>query len=117
MSGEHGSQGHCVLGTGFEPLGYGQLLGQIEEDGRVLRSWGIEQRDRVVVLLPKGLWLATVFLGVATHAERAPLGPAHTRDQFGFSLTGLAAKVALVPAGLDFARPSDGLEKVLPTSS
>ncbi len=117
VSGEHGPQGHCVLETGFEPLGYGQLLGQITEGGRALRSWRIMQRDRVVFILPNGLWFAIVFLGVAAHAECAPLAPAQTRDQFAFLLIGLAAKAIVVPAGSDSARLSDGREKVLPTSS
>ena len=107
------SLGQCVLGTGFEPLGYGQ----IEEGGRALRSWGIKQRDRVVFVLPNGLWLAIVFLLVAAHAECAPLAPAQTRDQFAFLLIGLAVKAIVVPAGSDSARLSDGREKVLPTSS
>jgi len=100
-SAERHPQGHAVLGSGFEPLEYGQLLRQIDDVGRVLRSWGIDRKDRVAVVLPNGPWMATAFLGIAAHVECAPLNPAYTRDELGFFLTDLAAKAVVVPADLD----------------
>ena len=102
-SAESNPQGYAVLGAGFEPLQYGQLLSQIDDVGSALRSWGIKRQDRVALVLPNGPWMATAFLGIAAHAECAPLNPAYTRDELEFFLEDLAAKAVLVPAGLDLS--------------
>ena len=100
-SAERNPQGHAVLGSGFEALEYGQLLEQVDGVGRALRSWGVARRDRVAVVLPNGPCMATVFVGIAAHAECAPLNPAYTRDELVFFLTDLAAKAVVIPEGVD----------------
>jgi len=100
-SAESNQHGYAILGAGVEPLEYGQLVSQIDHVGSALRSWGIKRKDRVALVLPNGPWMATAFLGIAAHAECAPLNPAYTRDELKFSLKDLAAKAVLVPAGLD----------------
>lgn len=83
------------------PLKYGQLLKQVDDVGRVLRSVGIERSDRVAVVLPNGPEMAATFLGVAAYSTCAPLNPSYRTDEIHFYLSDLGAKAVVLPANTD----------------
>src|SRR5262245_21041127 len=94
-------QGDALLAPGCGPLTYGQLAGQVDHVGHVLRAHGIERSDRVAVVLPNGPAMAAAFLGIAAHAACAPLNPSYRRDEIEFYLRDLRARAMVVPAGMD----------------
>ena len=80
-------------------LTYGQLRRHVETTLATLNGLGIGRHDRVAIVLPNGVEMATAFLSIAAGAATAPLNPAYQQQEFHFYLSDLGAKVLLVEAG------------------
>lgn len=91
----------ALLAPHRNPLSYGELLRCVDEARAALRMHGIEQGDRVALVLANGPELATAFLGVATCATAAPLNPSYRADEFAFYLSDLSPKAIIVERGSD----------------
>src|SRR5215475_10093251 len=83
------------------PLSYGDLLRQVEETIKTLRTFGVQRNDRVAVVLPNGPDMAVTFLSVAAGATCAPLNPAYRQAEFEFYLRDIGAKALLIADGLE----------------
>lgn len=73
-------------------LTYQQLLEFSNRIRTTLRASGIGHNDRVAIVLPNGIEMAALFLGITSNAVSAPLNPSYTADEFRFYLTDLRAK-------------------------
>src|SRR5262249_30724926 len=73
---------HAILAPGRAPLTYGRLWLQVNDLLGDLRSLGIEQSDRVAVVLPKGADSAVAIIGVAASAVCVPLHPGFAVDEW-----------------------------------
>ncbi len=81
------------------PLTYRALRAIVQDATDALRAIGIEQHDRVAIVLPNGPEMALAFVSVANAAVAAPLNPAYRADEFSFYLNDLHAKALIVEAG------------------
>lgn len=95
------SDGEAVTAPGRRALTYGRLLRQVKATVETLRAFGVDQNDRVAVVLPNGPDMAVAFLAVASGASCAPLNPAYRSNEFEFYMSDLGAKALLVACGLD----------------
>ncbi|HEY9507921.1 MAG TPA: non-ribosomal peptide synthetase, partial [Gemmatimonadales bacterium] len=60
---------------------------------------GLTRADRVALVLPSSVEMATVFLGTACAAACAPLNPDYRAEELQFYLTDLGARAVVVQAG------------------
>ena len=81
------------------PLTYAALRALVDRSVRSLNDLGVGRGDRVGIVLPNGLEMATAFLSVASAAASAPLNPAYRQEEFEFYLEDLKAKALIVEAG------------------
>lgn len=101
--GEAFGDGIALYAPDRDPLSYRRLAAQVGAIGARLREWGIDRTDRVALALPNGPDLAVTFLGVAAHAQCAPLNPALRDAELEYFLTDLRARALVVAAGSDCA--------------
>ncbi len=78
---------------------YRQLQTQLGDVRRCLRQAGIQQDDRVAVVLPNGPEMATAFLSVAAACVCAPLNPNFRESEFQFYLSDLGIKALVLTDG------------------
>jgi amino acid adenylation domain-containing protein len=71
----------AILAPGGTPVTYRELLALTNDAVRELRRLGINQRDRVAVVLPRGPGNAVAVIAVATAAICVPLNPDLTADE------------------------------------
>jgi len=83
------------------PLAYGAWARQVRGAAGLLRDSGVGPTDAAAVVLPNGPVTASVFLSTAVAGISAPLNPAYRREEFGFYLDDLQARVLLIADGLD----------------
>jgi acyl-CoA synthetase (AMP-forming)/AMP-acid ligase II len=83
------------------PLAYGALVRQARGAAGLLRDLGVGPNDAAAVVLPNGPEMASLFLSTAVAGISAPLNPAYRREEFGFYLDDLRARVLLIADGLD----------------
>ena len=86
----------AILAETRPALTYGALRRTIAACGDQLRSLGVEQTDRVAMVLPNGPDMAAAFVAVAANASAAPLNPAYRADEFRFFLEDLDAAALIV---------------------
>jgi acyl-CoA synthetase (AMP-forming)/AMP-acid ligase II len=91
----------AIASPGRRPLAYRELLHGVNHCGSVLNGLGIENGDRVAVVLPNGPEMAVAFLGIAAIAACAPLNPAFRESEFAYALESLAVRALVLPAGSD----------------
>jgi acyl-CoA synthetase (AMP-forming)/AMP-acid ligase II/acyl carrier protein len=84
-----------------QSLAYRQLVEHIRQTGSMLRSEGINQSDRVAIVLPNGPEMATAFLGVVSVAACAPLNPFYSTEEFEFYFSDLGARALITQAGIE----------------
>jgi acyl-CoA synthetase (AMP-forming)/AMP-acid ligase II/acetyltransferase-like isoleucine patch superfamily enzyme/acyl carrier protein len=78
------------------PLTYGRLLNHVEDTVRAIRAFGLNQNDRVAIVLPNGPEMAVTFVAVAAGATCAPLNPSYRLKEFDFYISDLTAKALIV---------------------
>ncbi len=91
----------ALLAPGRTPLSYDALNTLVGSTRARLRSLGVEQQDRVAIVLANGPEMAASFLAVAGAAVCAPLNPNYVAGEFEFYLKDLAPKLVLVREGVD----------------
>ncbi len=64
-----------------ESITYSQLLDQIDSTIISLREIGIRRNDRIAIVLPHGVELATLILGVSCAAINASLNPFYRENE------------------------------------
>jgi amino acid adenylation domain-containing protein len=72
---------NAILAPGFAPVTYAELRARTDDAVRELRRLGIDQTDRVAVVLPRGAESAVAMVAVATAAVCVPLNPDFTADE------------------------------------
>ena len=82
-----------------ERLTYGELYRLALDTGSALRTIGLEDSDKVVIVMPNGPLMATSFLCFAPWVATAPLNPAYTADEFAFYLDDLEPSLVVVQEG------------------
>jgi oxalate---CoA ligase len=86
---------------GRAPLGYGDLLSHVGSVTAELRERGLEQHDRVALLVENGPAAASAFLVLASAAACAPLNPAYRRAELDFYLDDLDPRAVVVSRRVD----------------
>src|SRR5262245_35071915 len=90
----------AILAPGRSALTYARLLKQVEATVADLRALGVNQNDRVALVLPNGPEMAVAFVAVASAATCAPLNPAYRAEEFDFYLSDLNARALIIAAGM-----------------
>ena len=101
LRGKNNGDNIAIAAPGRSHLTFGQLLEQVEDTVKVLRSFGLNRNDRVAIVLPNGPEMAVAFLAVAAGATCAPLNPSYRANEFDFYLSDLNAKALIVHSELD----------------
>jgi acyl-CoA synthetase (AMP-forming)/AMP-acid ligase II/thioesterase domain-containing protein/acyl carrier protein len=84
-------------------MSYRSLVDRLESIRAQLADAGIGRDDRIVIVLPNGLAMATMLLAVISDAIAAPLNPAYTADEFSFYLDDLRPRAVIVTETTDSA--------------
>jgi acyl-CoA synthetase (AMP-forming)/AMP-acid ligase II/acyl carrier protein len=84
---------------GHEPITYRQLLDQLDSTIESLREIGIGRNDRIAIVLPNGIEMAALFLGVSCAAISVPFNPSYLENEFEFYLRDSGAKALVVQSG------------------
>ncbi len=91
----------ALTAPGRIALTYGRLSRHMEETQHRLRTLGVGRHDRVALVLPNGVEIATAFLAVTASATCAPLNPAYSASEFDAYLAALQVKALIVQTGDD----------------
>jgi acyl-CoA synthetase (AMP-forming)/AMP-acid ligase II/acyl carrier protein len=82
-----------------EPITYWQLLDQLDSTIKSLREIGIGRNDRIAIVLPNGIEMAALLLGVSCAAISVPLNPSYRENEFESYLRDIGAKALVVQSG------------------
>ncbi len=91
----------AIAAPGRKPLTYSRLRRHLAETLRELNRLGIGRNDPVGIVLPTGPEMASAFVAIGAAAAVAPLNPAYRREEFGFYLHDLGARLLVAQEGLD----------------
>jgi oxalate---CoA ligase len=94
----------ALLAPGRQPLTYGRLYAEIEENAHALSAIGIGKEDRVALLLPNGPEMALSFLAISAIAACAPVNPACKANEFDAALSSLKPKALIAAPDLDVGK-------------
>jgi acyl-CoA synthetase (AMP-forming)/AMP-acid ligase II len=81
---QHNPDKDALLACGRKSATYKDLLHQIDKTACWLTLSGVKRADRVVVVMPNGAEMASLFLGVSSVSACAPLNPAYKASEFEF---------------------------------
>jgi acyl-CoA synthetase (AMP-forming)/AMP-acid ligase II/acyl carrier protein/NRPS condensation-like uncharacterized protein len=104
----------AILAPGRPPMTYGELLAQVNDVVRGLRSLGVGPNDRVAVVLPGGPEAAVAMIAVAAGAVCVPLNPGFTADEWRRYFGDLRLSALLTRAGMDSASRGAALSLGIP---
>jgi amino acid adenylation domain-containing protein len=90
----------ALLSPGHKPITYRQLLIQTDSIIESLRAIGIGRNDRIIIILPNGIEMAALFLGVSCAAISVPLNPLYPKNELESYLRDIGAKALVVQAGV-----------------
>ncbi|MEM6438725.1 MAG: acyl--CoA ligase [Pseudomonadota bacterium] len=94
-------------------MSHGALRAQCGAVRAALAAAGIDEADRVAIVLPNGPEMAAVFLAVASACCAAPLNPAYKEDEVDFYLSDLRAKAIILAEGEDGPAASAAMKRGL----
>lgn len=98
----HGADAAPAIGApGRRSMTYAQLRAQMAQTASALRAVGIDNADRVAIVMPNGPEMAVSFLAVAACCASAPLNPAYKAEEFEFYLSDLDARLLIADANAD----------------
>ena len=103
--------GDAILAPDCPPVTYGELWTLTNDAVRELRRLGIDRRDRVAVVLPRGPENAVATVAVATAAVCVPLNPDFTADELQRYFSEL--QIAALLTGADMNSASRGVAHTL----
>src|SRR5215207_6198575 len=89
----------ALVSPGHEPITYRRLLIQTDSIIESLRTIGIGRNDRIAIILPNGIEMAALFLGVSCAAISVPLNPSYRANELDSYLSDVRAKALVVQAG------------------
>jgi benzoate-CoA ligase family protein len=88
-----------AVACGGERLTYGELYGRACATGALLRELGVEQGDRVLLVMDDCVELPAVFLGaIRVGAVPVPVNPLYDGGEYGYFVADSGAALALVDA-------------------
>jgi acyl-CoA synthetase (AMP-forming)/AMP-acid ligase II/acyl carrier protein len=87
------------LSPGKKPLSYQRLFRHLQSTALQLTRMGINQADRLALVLPNGPEMATAFLAISSVCTCAPLNPAYLVDEFKFGMEDLHVKALVTFPG------------------
>ena len=97
---EGGSANHPALVVPDGPrLTYGALRDEAERMARTLAALGVRRGDRVATVLTRPADSVIAFFGAGLAATAAPLNPGLTETEYRALLSGVRARVVVVPPG------------------
>jgi acyl-CoA synthetase (AMP-forming)/AMP-acid ligase II/acyl carrier protein len=102
------------VGEGRQSLTYRQLNDQMNNVVQSLNQMGVGRNDRIAIVLPNGMELATAFLTIAAGATSATLNPGYSHGEFDFYLFDLDAKALVLMAGADSPAREVAIERKIP---
>jgi acyl-CoA synthetase (AMP-forming)/AMP-acid ligase II len=86
----------ALLAPGESSVTYGGLFESITGIQHFLSSKGLGREDRVALLLPNGIEMALMFLGILANSVAAPLNPAYKPAEIEFYLSATKAEALIV---------------------
>jgi acyl-CoA synthetase (AMP-forming)/AMP-acid ligase II/acyl carrier protein len=86
----------ALIAPAHEPITYSQLLEQVDSTIKSLREIGIGRNDRIAIVLPNGIEMAALLLGVSCAAISVPLNPSYRENEFESYLRDIGAKALVV---------------------
>ncbi|MEX0806422.1 MAG: AMP-binding protein [Candidatus Binatia bacterium] len=89
----------ALVSPGHEPITYRQLLIQTDSIIKSLRAIGIGRNDRIAIVLPNGIEMASMFLGASCAAISVPLNPSYRENEIDFFFSDLPAKALVIQSG------------------
>jgi acyl-CoA synthetase (AMP-forming)/AMP-acid ligase II len=89
----------ALLAPDVEHLTFAGLRELVAQTIASLNKFGIGRNDRVAIVLPNGVEMATAFIAIASGATSAPLNPTYKTDEFEFYMNDLRAKALVVEKG------------------
>jgi acyl-CoA synthetase (AMP-forming)/AMP-acid ligase II len=90
----------ALVSPGHEPITYRRLLIQTDSIIESLRVIGVGRHDRIAIILPNGIEMAALFLGVSCAAISVPLNPLYQEDELESYLRDIGAKALVVQAAV-----------------
>jgi acyl-CoA synthetase (AMP-forming)/AMP-acid ligase II/acyl carrier protein len=91
----------ALAAPGREAVTYERLTRQVDSVVWQLKRAGVDEGDRVAIVLPNGPEMAVAFLAATASAVAAPLNPAYRRAEFEFYLGDLRPKALVIGPGQD----------------
>jgi len=91
----------ALISTEDDSLTYFELFENIKRLVNQLEHFGIRNNDRIALVLPNGLDMATLFLAVSSFASCAPLNPSYQETEFDYYLNDLNAKAVITKHGFN----------------
>ena len=104
----------ALLAPGKRPLTYEGLCRHIEAIISFLNGHGLGRNDRIGVVIPEGLDMAVVFLGITACATFVPFMRHNTAEEFEFLMQEIGIKALVVDAGADTSALSVAAKKAIP---
>ena len=89
----------ALLGPGYEPLGFADLVARLAAVGGRLRSLGLARGDRIAVALPDSSAAALMMVSTVAHCAAVPVNPRSTQAEVERLLTGVKARALVVSEG------------------
>ena len=90
----------ALVSPGHEPITYRQLLVQTDSIIESLSAIGIGRNDRIAIVLPNGIEMAVLLLGISCAAISVPLNPLYRENEFESYLHDIGAKALVFQAGV-----------------
>ncbi len=80
---------------------FAALLARADAVAAALHARGVRRDERIAIVLPNGVPMATAFLGAAFAGVACPLNPAYRRAEFAFYLDDLHARTLITTGSMD----------------
>jgi acyl-CoA synthetase (AMP-forming)/AMP-acid ligase II len=90
----------AIVSPGHEPITYLQLFNQVDSIIKTLSETGIARNDRIAIVLPNGVELAALLLGVSCAAISVPLNPLYCENEIESYLSDVRASALVVQSGV-----------------
>lgn len=86
----------AVTGLDGPALSFRQLAVNIQNNSQALYNFGLQEQDRIAVVLPQGVEILLSFLSISSFAVFVPLNPDCSASEFAYLLKATKVKALLV---------------------